>query len=214
MSQIQIYNILLSIIPLIFAITLHEVAHGWVAKKFGDLTAYSQGRLSLNPIVHIDPIGTILLPMLSLLLGGILFGWAKPVPVHFGNLRNPRLHSIYVAAAGPAANLVMAIGWFAIGYIGISLFKDVHDVFIGIVNAGIVVNISFMIFNLIPILPLDGGRIVQGLLPTKLAHQFSVLEEYGLYIVMVLAFTGVLGKMLVPMVTWMSSPLTGLLLNM
>lgn len=193
----DLITIAYGIIPLIFAITVHEVGHAFVAKKFGDYTAYSQGRITLNPINHIDPIGTLLVPIVSLLTTGFMFGWAKPVPVNFSKLRNPRRDTIWVALAGPMANLLMALIWAILYALDI---KILHTGVLGpIGRIGVIINISFMLFNLFPILPLDGGRILQSLLPVRLAWKFSKTERYGIWIVLLLSFTGVIGSFLTPM---------------
>jgi len=190
-------------IPLIFAITLHEAAHGYVARMFGDTTAEKAGRISLNPIRHIDPIGTLLVPAVILLTskllgGGLLFGWAKPVPVDFGRLRNPKRDMLWVAAAGPASNLVMAIGW-AIA-IKIMIAAGVREnFFLGMGIAGIQVNVTLMALNLLPIPPLDGGRILFSLLPARAAWQFARIEPYGMVILLVLLASGVLGTLMAPL---------------
>lgn len=188
-----IYMLAVNAIPLLFAITLHEAAHGYAARRFGDRTAEMLGRISLNPIKHIDPIGTLLVPALTLAIGGFFFGWAKPVPVNFNNLRNPKTDMIWVAAAGPAANLVMAIGWALI-----LKFNDIPAID-AIARAGIAWNVGLMVLNLLPILPLDGGRILAGLLPGPLSYKFSRLEPYGMFIVLGLAVAGVLGFILSPL---------------
>ncbi len=199
-----IQTIAIYAIPLIFAITLHEAAHGYVARMFGDDTATQAGRVTLNPIRHIDPIGTLLVPaailLTSKLLGGagLLFGWAKPVPVDFGRLRNPKRDMLWVAAAGPAINLVMAIIW-AIG-LKLMVGSGVSEkFFLGMAVAGVQVNLMLMALNLLPIPPLDGGRIVFSLLPHRLAWQYSKLEPYGLVILLVLLMTNVLGFLVSPM---------------
>lgn len=206
----KFHMLLLAAIPIIFAITLHEVAHGWVAKLFGDDTAYRLGRITLNPLAHIDIFGTILLPAVLFFSTGVIFGWAKPVPVHFGNLRNPRKDSVYVALAGPMANLLMALFW-AILHLSMSLFQngEVTNSLAIMAQYGVAINISLMVFNLIPILPLDGGRIAEGLLPYKLAHEYGKLESFGLYIVIILASTGALGSIVSPIVSFCSSLLIG-----
>lgn len=206
MDKIQL--LLMGVIPLILAITLHEAAHGWVAKKFGDNTAYSQGRVTLNPISHIDLIGTILLPAFLFMTTGFIFGWAKPVPVQFGNLRKPKLHSIYVAAAGPLANLLMAFLWAILFYFTKESSIDNLMTVSEISLLGVKMNLIFMVFNLIPILPLDGGRIVQGMLPLRQSLEFGKIEPYGMYIVFGLAFLGVIGPIIWPVVNF----LAGLLL--
>lgn len=203
----DIYSIIQTItvyaIPLVLAITIHEAAHGYVARYFGDQTAWMLGRVTLNPIKHIDPIGTILVPAVMLLgsavsgIGGIVFGWAKPVPVNFRNLRNPKQSMIWVAAAGPGANLLQAIIWAI-------LLKIIYTVgltenfFYEVCFAGINVNIMLMALNLIPILPLDGGRILTGLLPPGLAYKYSRIEPYGMYILFALILTGMLSVVMKP----------------
>jgi Zn-dependent protease len=195
-------------LPVIFAITLHEAAHGYVARFFGDMTAALQGRITLNPIKHIDPVGTILVPLVILLtsklLGGgmILFGWAKPVPVNFGNLRRPKKDMLWVAAAGPGMNLVMAIFWALMIQLGHALgsgFASAPLMLMG--AAGVFINVILMALNLIPLPPLDGGRIAVSLLPVRQAIQFSKLEPYGLFILIALLFTGVLGIILWPLIS-------------
>jgi Zn-dependent protease len=205
LSVIQV--IAIYALPVIFAITLHEAAHAYAAKYFGDLTAYSQGRVSLNPIRHIDPIGTIGLPLLMLALsklfgGGFIFGWAKPVPVNFGNLRHPKRDMLWVAAAGPAANLVMAIFWVMMVKLAFADFMGEFSVPLALMGAaGVMVNAIFMVLNLLPIPPLDGGRIMLSLLPHRQAYQFSRIEPYGFFIILALMFTHVLDVVMWPMVT-------------
>ncbi|SSW65111.1 site-2 protease family protein [Achromobacter agilis] len=190
-------------IPVIFAITLHEAAHGFVARMFGDPTAHQAGRISLNPARHIDPVGTLLVPvailLASKLLGspGMLFGWAKPVPVDFGRLRRPKQDMLWVALAGPAANLLMAILWA----FSLRLFLEsgLQETFwFEMAVAGVNVNLVLMALNLLPILPLDGGRILFSLLPNRLAWQYSKIEPYGLVIVVVLLVTDVLWLLMRP----------------
>ncbi|TAG72410.1 MAG: site-2 protease family protein [Burkholderiales bacterium] len=188
-----IYTLAVNAIPFLLAITLHEAAHGYAARVFGDRTAEMLGRITLNPVKHIDWIGTVAIPSLTLLIGGVFFGWAKPVPVNTRNLRNPKRDMIWVAAAGPAANLVMAIGWALVFKFAESSAID------AIARAGMLWNVGLMALNLLPILPLDGGRIVAGLLPGALEYKFSRLEPYGLFIVLGLAVAGVLGVILSPL---------------
>lgn len=186
------------ILPVIFAITVHEVAHGWVAKQFGDKTALNMGRLTLNPIKHIDLLGTIIIPGLLLLtFTGFIFGWAKPVPVDPRNFKNPRQNMAAVALAGPVSNLLMAIAWALIARLGVSLnigYVSMPLIYTGI--AGISINLVLMLINLLPIPPLDGGRVLTGLLPIGLAYRFSQLERYGFVILLVLLATGFLNTIL------------------
>jgi len=170
-------------IPLVLAITLHEAAHGYVARMFGDNTAYMLGRVTLNPAKHIDPIGTILFPLATILSGsGIVFGWAKPVPVNFSNLRKPKADMLWVAAAGPASNVIQATAWAALAK-AIELANGssmVAEFWFAVAIAGIQWNVVVAVFNLFPILPLDGGRIVTALLPGRLSYSYSRLEPYGM----------------------------------
>ena len=194
-------------LPVIFAITLHEAAHGYVAKHFGDKTAYVLGRVSLNPLRHIDPVGTVLVPLLILITssvlgsGGILFGWAKPVPVDFSALRHPKRDMLWVAAAGPLANLFMALLWAFTLKFALLAPHNTFSLPLGLMaEAGITINLVLMLLNLLPILPLDGGRITVSLLPNRLAYGFSRLEPYGFPILLLLVFTNMLGAILNPMV--------------
>ncbi len=189
------------VLPVLFGITVHEVAHGWVARRLGDPTAMMLGRLTLNPLKHIDPFGTVLVPGMLLLLGGVLFGWARPVPVTWQNLRRPKRDMALVALAGPIANLLMAICWALLVKIGVVLHDDVSWIaepliFMGI--AGIFINTVLLVLNLFPLPPLDGGRVLAGVLPNQLAWQLGRIEPYGLIILLVLLFTGVLGKIVWP----------------
>jgi Zn-dependent protease len=198
-----IQSIAVYAIPVIFAITLHEAAHGYVAHMFGDPTAYQFGRVSLNPVRHIDPIGTLLVPLVILLAAkligspGILFGWAKPVPVDFSRLRRPKQDMLWVAAAGPGANLLMAIVWAVALRL---LFESgvTEGFWLDMAAAGVSINIVLMALNLLPLLPLDGGRILFSLLPQRLAWQYSRMEPYGMVIVLLLLFTGALWVFLQP----------------
>lgn len=222
-----VQNVAIYALPVLFAITLHEAAHGYVARHFGDMTAYAQGRISLNPARHIDPVGTIVVPLIILFATGgkFLFGWAKPVPVNYSALRRPRPHMAYVAAAGPFANLVMAVLWVLVMRLGIALSdrsaawaelarqhgtgavvevvvsqgKGAAEFLIGVGAAGVVVNLVFMLLNLLPVPPLDGGRIVTSLLPYRAAWQFARLEPFGLLIVLLLLVSNVLGFLLRPL---------------
>ncbi len=189
-----------AILPLLFAITVHEVAHGWVAKLYGDPTAQRLGRLTLNPLKHIDPIGTVLVPALLLMLGGFVFGWAKPVPVTWENLRHPKRDMAIVAAAGPGANLLMALFWAVIAKIGsvlgASSWVGLPMQYMGLF--GIEINAVFMVLNLIPLPPLDGGRVAVGLLPGPWAWQLARIEPFGFFILLALLATGVLGAVINP----------------
>ena len=181
-------TLLIYIIPLLFAITLHEAAHGWAASKLGDHTARMMGRVTLDPTKHIDPIGTIAIPLVLLLSSsGFIFGWAKPVPINFNALRNGKNGMIWVALAGPIANIVMAICWLFIMIIAINMNIAV---LIEMGRIGILVNCVLAVFNLLPIPPLDGSRVISALLPNRLAYQYNQLEQYGLYILLGLMFLG------------------------
>ena len=187
-------------LPIIFAITVHEAAHGYAARYFGDMTAHYLKRITLNPLRHIDPMGTILLPALTVMLGGILFGWAKPVPVNFSNLRNPKKDMMWVALAGPASNLIMAIFWTII-LVRINLFPEQAELFLQVMClAGIQINIILMVLNMLPLPPLDGGRVAVSLLPYPWSGYLAGLERYGLIILIFLLLSGLLGKILFPLV--------------
>jgi Zn-dependent protease len=195
--------IAINAIPLVFAITLHEAAHGYVAKLFGDRTAWMLGRVSLNPARHVDPIGTVVVPLVMLVLssGGFMFGWAKPVPVNFENLRRPKQDMLWVAAAGPGANVAMLVAWLVVakalllaGGSGMA-----WEFWIRVADAGIIWNISLAILNLFPLLPLDGGRILVSLLPHRLAYAYARLEPYGMFILLFLVATPILGWILGPL---------------
>jgi Zn-dependent protease len=200
LSVPQLVAILL--IPVLFAIIVHEVAHGWVAKRLGDPTAERLGRLTLNPIKHIDPIGTILVPALLVLMrSGFVFGWAKPVPVTWENLRHPKRDMAIVAAAGPAVNLLMAIGWGLIVKLSLLMPDSTAMVaeplkYMGL--GGILANVLLMVFNLLPLPPLDGGRVAVGLLPGPWAYRLSRVEPYGFFILIGLMITGVLSAIVWP----------------
>lgn len=188
-------------IPIIFAITFHEAAHGYIAKHFGDMTAYMQGRVSLNPIHHIDPIGTIVIPLVSLALGGFLFGWAKPVPINFGALRNPKKDMLWVAIAGPASNLIMALFWGLLLKIATLMPGNYFASPLAVMaNMGVKINVVLMMLNLLPVPPLDGGRVMVSLLPAKQAYQLAKIEPYGIIILVVLLFSGMLGAIIGPLI--------------
>jgi Zn-dependent protease len=189
-------------LPVLFAITLHEAAHGYVARHCDDLTAYAQGRISLNPARHIDIVGTLVVPLVILLLSGgrFIFGWAKPVPVNYSALRHPKRDMAWVAAAGPGANLAMALGW-ALVLRATPAAPEFFGVPLGLMaEAGIRVNLVLMFLNLLPILPLDGGRIVASLLPSRMAWKYAKLEPWGLPLLVLLLVTHVLDAVLGPLV--------------
>ncbi|MEW6168007.1 MAG: site-2 protease family protein [Pseudomonadota bacterium] len=184
-------------LPVLFAITVHEASHGYVARAFGDPTADSQGRLTLNPLRHIDPVGTVIVPILLLVLGGFLFGWAKPVPVDMRRLRHPRRDMAIVAAAGPLSNLAMAIGWGLL--LKLALGAGSEGLWLGLrymAVAGILINVVLMVLNLLPLPPLDGGRVLAGLVPEPLARRIDRIEPYGFLILVALLATGLLGRIL------------------
>ena len=195
-------TIALAAIPIILAITLHEAAHGYVARQFGDSTAWMLGRVTLNPLKHIDPIGTVLVPLGILLLsgGGFLFGWAKPVPVNFGNLRHPKRDMFWVAAAGPGVNFLMALIWALVYGLasGDGAFASAGLQSMSLIGVGI--NVALMVLNLLPILPLDGGRIAVSLLPHSLAVPFARTERFGFFIVIALLVSGVLSVAMRPLI--------------
>ncbi len=207
-----IQTIALAAIPVLFAITLHEAAHGYAARHFGDLTAYAAGRISLNPMRHIDPIGTVLLPLLTLFVGGILFGWAKPVPVNFAALRRPKQDMLWVALAGPAANLVMALFWVLMMKLAL-MFPGSYfaEPLIGMADIGVTINAVLLVLNLLPLPPLDGGRIAVSLLPHRQAFQLARLEPYGMVILILLVVVPVGGR---PLLSWILSPLVGAVIHL
>lgn len=188
------------VLPLLFAITLHEVAHGWMARYLGDPTAAQEGRLSLNPIKHIDPVGTLLVPLILFFLGGFVFGWAKPVPVNISRLNSPKRDMAVVAVAGPLANLVMALLWAMLAKLGTGFFPSHEWIAIPLISmgqVGISINLILMILNLLPVPPLDGGRVLAGVLPDRLAYGLIRVEPFGLFIVLGLLVVGLLGQILV-----------------
>lgn len=197
--------------PIIFAITVHEAAHGYAAKYFGDMTAFNAGRITLNPIKHIDLFGTILLPAMTIMLGGILFGWAKPVPVDFSRLPNPKKDMLWVAAAGPASNFVMAIFWAFVIKFSITAPEAIAYPLVLMAKAGVGINIVLMVLNLLPLPPLDGGRIAVSLLPMHLARPFAQLERFGFVILIALLFTGILSKILDPLINVVYSLINSLI---
>jgi Zn-dependent protease len=204
-------------LPVIFAITLHEAAHAYAAKYFGDNTAYAAGRMSMNPLRHIDPFGTILLPILMYIFTPFVFGYARPVPIDFSRLRNPKKQMAWVALAGPAANFVMAFGWLVLGLL--LRAAHVNEAYPHkVAQAGVFVNVLMFVFNLVPIPPLDGGRILTSLLPSRAALKFSRIEPYGFFIVLALLYFNILNYWFVPVAAvtefvlrLIASPLTLLL---
>ena len=199
-----VQKIIIWAIPVIFAITAHEVAHGWVAMKLGDRTAQMLGRLTLNPIKHIDPVGTILIPLVLLMMGGFIFGWAKPVPVTYQNLRNPKTDMAWVALAGPLSNLVMAVIWAMVTKLGFGLYQSgvaMGEPMLYMGVAGVLINTMLMMLNLLPLPPLDGGRILVSVLPGPLAWKVSRIEPYGFFILVGLLYLGVISMVLMPMIS-------------
>lgn len=205
-----IQKIVVYTIPILFAITVHEVAHGWIANMCGDATARLMGRLTLNPIKHIDLIGTIIVPVLAVTLGGFIFGWAKPVPVDYRNLRNPRRDMALVAAAGPLSNLVMAVIWGFIIKLGFMVKQ--HGLIWGVLLAymgqiGVMINFVLLVLNILPIPPLDGSRVVTSFLPVRIGYYYNKLENFGFFILVALLILGVLGSIIGPAVNWLQSTL-------
>lgn len=196
--------IAIAIVPTLFGIVVHEVAHGWMANRLGDSTAAMLGRLTLNPIKHIDPVGTILVPLILIFTVGFAFGWAKPVPIDWRNLRHPRRDSAWVAAAGPGANFLMAIGWGIIGKLATLLPAGLESIALPLLYMsmfGMFINILLMVFNLIPLPPTDGGRIATSLLPPPLGKALSRVEPFGIAILLVLLLTGVLWRVITPFIS-------------
>ncbi len=205
-----IQYLLIAGIPILLAVTLHEAAHGYAARYFGDTTAERAGRLSLNPIRHIDPVGTILLPILTLALSiaaGTLFvfGWAKPVPVNFAALRNPKKDMLWVALAGPAANLLMAFAWALLAKISAGMGGYIGAVLQEVGAKGLQINALFMLLNLLPLPPLDGGRIAVSLLPYRAARQYSQIEPYGIFILIILLTAFGLGQVILQLALWLAA---------
>ena len=206
LSSVQVF--IVYILPILFAITVHEVAHGWAASKLGDKTAYLLGRITLNPLKHIDLIGTIIVPAILMLFGGVVFGWARPVPVNFSNLRHRQSGTILVSFAGPCSNFIMALMWAVVAKIGMLLqarypwFWPNALIFMG--HAGIQINLVFMVLNLIPIPPLDGGKIFLALLPPKIATKIGFIEPYGFVVLLILLGTRILSYVIYPAVIFLS----------
>lgn len=200
-------------LPLLFAITVHEVAHGWVARRLGDPTALMMGRLTLNPIKHIDPIGTVAVPVFLLLAGGFIFGWAKPVPVTWENLRNPKRDMALVSAAGPLANLAMAIFWALVAKLALTVGLQAPwaaQPLILMGELGIIFNLILMVLNLLPIPPLDGSRVVSSILPARWAYLYGRIEPYGVVVIILLLATGLLAGMIGPPISYLERTLYSL----
>ncbi len=193
-------KIAVSAIPMILAITVHEAAHGYVARYFGDMTAHNLGRITINPIKHIDLVGTVIVPSITMLVGGIFFGWAKPVPVNFMKLRHPKRDMLWVAAAGPGANFVMVLLWAMVIKFSVAMPQDFALPLALMGAAGILTNTVLMVLNLIPLPPLDGGRIAVSLLPHDLAVKYAQIERYGFIILIILLFSHILDKIMWPFV--------------
>ena len=204
MVELSLFQkIIISIIPILFAITVHEVAHGWVANKLGDPTAKMLGRLTLNPFKHIDPIGTILVPGVLLLVGGFVFGWAKPVPITWQNLKHPTRDMALVAIAGPLSNLLMAIFWALLFHLALSLNpQPINYAFALLImsQVGIIINVVLLVLNLIPLPPLDGSRVMSSLLPPRMAYHYNLVEPYGFFILLGLLATGLLSTFMDPFI--------------
>lgn len=194
-----------AVIPVLFAIALHETAHGWAARYFGDRTAEMLGRLTLNPIKHIDPVGTVAMPLILTLLGLPAFGWAKPVPVVAANMRDPKRNMVVVAAAGPVSNLLMAVLWAVVLRMALDWDQpqfSARQFLVSMSQIGFQFNVLLAVFNLIPIPPLDGGRVLRGLLPERYGMKLDAAERWGLILVMLLLTFGILGRILLPVVGW------------
>ena len=201
-------KIIIWAVPVLFAITVHEVAHGWLASRLGDQTAKMMGRITLNPIKHVDLIGTVILPLILLFIkSNFIFGWAKPVPVTWQNLKNPRRDMAFVALAGPVANLLMMILWGLLAKLVILTAAGSmgSQLLLSMCGAGVLINIVLMVLNLFPLLPLDGGRVLSAMLPVSWAKKYSRLEPFGLLIIIALLATGVLGQIIWPIIEYIQT---------
>lgn len=209
----HLQSLALLAVPVLLAITVHEAAHGWVANRLGDPTALRLGRVSFNPLRHVDPVGTLLVPALTYVFGGLLFGWARPVPVNWRNLGHPRRDMALVALAGPGVNLLMALGWgLLIEFASVAWSGaggGAGALLLGMAAAGVLINVFLMALNLVPLLPLDGGRVLHALLPLPLARAFARLEPFGLVLLLALLLSGLLGGVLLPLVRALVALLPG-----
>ncbi|MGD2118725.1 MAG: site-2 protease family protein [Chromatiales bacterium] len=202
----MIQELSVAILPIMLAITVHEAAHGFVADRLGDKTARMAGRVTLNPLKHIDPLGTVILPLVMYALSGFMFGWAKPVPVNWRNLHHPRRDTALVAIAGPAANFIMILGWAILAAVSVALVDSSPWIAVPLFHMakyGILINAILMALNLLPILPLDGGRVLNSLLPPSWSQMYSKSEPWGLLILVALLVSGGLAYILMPMVAWL-----------
>lgn len=204
MDSLSLFErVLLWAVPVVLAVTVHETAHGLVAGWLGDDTAAGAGRLSLNPLHHLDPVGSFVVPGLLLWLSGFIFGWARPVPVDFSRLRRPRVDTVLVVAAGPLANLIMSLIWAAVMKLGLAMQASEASVALALIlmgAAGVFINSSLMMLNLLPLPPLDGGRIAIALMPSPIARAMDRVEPWGMLLLLGLIVTGVVGKVIWPMV--------------
>jgi len=210
LNSIQLLAVI--ILPVLFAITVHEAAHGWMANRLGDGTAKMLGRVTLNPLKHIDLLGTLIVPLLTFLVTGFLFGWAKPVPINGRNLRRERWDLALVALAGPGANLLMGVLWGLVVHLGLAFLDTSHWLALPLIYmgaTGVFINVLLMVLNLFPIVPLDGGRVLNALLPPAWSAGFSRLEPYGLILLLALLVTGLLGSLLLPIIAGMIDLLPG-----
>ena len=213
MDATTIQKITIWILPVLFAVSLHEAAHAWMADRKGDSTARMLGRLTFNPLKHVDPIGTILVPALMIYFTGYAFGWAKPVPVNASNLRNPKKDMMWVAMAGPASNFIMALIWAALLHLSVMFIDSRSSVSLFLLLmpiAGITINVILGVLNLLPIPPLDGGRIMNGMLSPRASMQYSKIEPYGFFIIIGLMVSGILASVIFPVISWVLTILSAI----